>query len=235
MLTARISIEYPHDWTSAIGELGVQGDIYTATLHKRHYMGLIRIHGERIDDALELIKSAEYHTNVEIIEQVEYREMSQASILVTAELTRETPFTVLLENGYMPLDPTVLRNGREYFDLIIRNRERLLELIDRLDAIGTVTIERAVSQVELPIQPNPVAWSNLRSDLTDRQLEVLTLAVEQGYFSIPRQATLDDLATALELQKSTVGEHLRRALGRLAQFTVEHSRSWPVQNDDKHF
>lgn len=224
MLTARISIELPNDWTSTIGELEVQGDIYTATLHKRHYMGLIRIHGQRIDAALDLIRTAEYHTSVEVIQQIKYRETSQASILVRAELTQETPYTVLLENGYMPLDPTVLRNGREYFDLIIRSRERLLELINRLNDVGSVTIERVVSQVELPAQPNPVAWSNLRSDLTDRQLEVLTLAVEQGYFTIPRQTTLNDLAADLDLQKSTVGEHLRRSLGRLARFTVENSR-----------
>ncbi|GAA0256283.1 helix-turn-helix domain-containing protein [Haladaptatus pallidirubidus] len=225
MLSARISIELPNDWTSAIGDLDIQGDIYTATLHKRHYMGLIRIYGEQIDAALDLLQTAEYHTSIEVIQQIEHQKTSQASVLVRAELEQETPYTILLENGYMPLDPTVLRNGREYFDLIIRNRKRLFELIDRLDDIGSVSIERVVSQVELPAQPNPVAWNNLRSNLTDRQFEVLTLAVEQEYFAIPRQATLDDLASELDLQKSTVGEHLRRSLGQLAQFTVENSRT----------
>lgn len=217
MLTARVSVAYRDDWTEAIGDLEIGGDIYTATLHRRRYMGLLRLYGDRVEEALALVHDADYHESVDVVG----RTKRSATVLVTAELTEKTPFTVMLENGYMPLDPTVLRRGREYFDLIIRNRERLLKLVDRLEAVGEVAIERVVSDVELPAQPNPVAWSHLLDDLTDRQLEVLTLAVDRGYFSVPREVTLTDLASDLDLQKSTVGEHLQRALGHLAAFTVE--------------
>lgn len=218
MITARVSVSYTDDWTETIGELGVEGDIYTATLHRRRYKGFLRLYGDKVEEALELVHDAGYHEAVDVVG----RDEGRATVLVTANLTDETPYTVILENGFMPLDPTVLRHGREYFDLIIHDRKRLFELVSLLEDVGTVSIERVVSHVEMPAQPNPVSWSHLLDDLTDRQLEVLTLAVERDYFAVPRQTTLENLAEELDLQKSTVGEHLQRALGHLAVFTVEN-------------
>lgn len=46
--------------------------------------------------------------------------------------------------------------------------------------------------------------------LTARQQEVLTTAVELGYYRAPRQATHEDVAAALDLSPSTAGDHLRK-------------------------
>lgn len=227
MLTARLGIRYPDDWTTEIGALGVVGDIYTATLHKRHYIGLIRLQGgvDEVEEALALVHEADYHTSVEVVQHRARSGQAGASVFVTAELTRRTPLTVMLENGYLPLDPTVLADGREYFDLLLRDRERLVELVDRLEPVGEVTIERVVREVETPVQPKPAAWVALLEALTDRQLAVLSAAVERGYFEVPRGATLDDLASEFELEKSTVSEHLRRAMGHVSSFVVEEARN----------
>ncbi|WP_185715464.1 helix-turn-helix domain-containing protein [Halocatena pleomorpha] len=47
--------------------------------------------------------------------------------------------------------------------------------------------------------------------LTQRQKEVIQLAYEQGHYNVPQQISIKELATMLELDKSTVWEHLRRA------------------------
>lgn len=47
--------------------------------------------------------------------------------------------------------------------------------------------------------------------LTDRQQEVVTTAVDLGYYDVPREATVSDLATELEITDSTVSAHLRKA------------------------
>lgn len=47
--------------------------------------------------------------------------------------------------------------------------------------------------------------------LTDRQQEVLAVAYEEGYFDVPRGATTEDVAAELDLDSSTVSEHLTRA------------------------
>ncbi|MFB6178394.1 MAG: helix-turn-helix domain-containing protein [Halorientalis sp.] len=51
--------------------------------------------------------------------------------------------------------------------------------------------------------------------LTERQQEVLGKAVEMGYYSIPRQATHEDLAGHLDCSAGTVGEHLRKIEARV--------------------
>jgi hypothetical protein len=50
----------------------------------------------------------------------------------------------------------------------------------------------------------------LFSLLTERQREVLRAAIECGYYQEPREATHADVAEAVGLTATTVGEHLRR-------------------------
>jgi hypothetical protein len=65
--------------------------------------------------------------------------------------------------------------------------------------------------------------------LTDRQREALRTAYELGYFDIPRRATLDDVATHLDIAPSSVSERLRRAQTQLIEETV--ATTWPPLPD----
>jgi predicted DNA binding protein len=49
------------------------------------------------------------------------------------------------------------------------------------------------------------------SGLTDRQLAALEAAVDAGYYAIPRQGTLADVAATLDCATSTAGELVRKA------------------------
>lgn len=48
-------------------------------------------------------------------------------------------------------------------------------------------------------------------ELTDRQREVIQLAYEMGYYEVPRAISTEDVAAELDLDPSTVAEHLQRA------------------------
>ena len=50
----------------------------------------------------------------------------------------------------------------------------------------------------------------LARTLTTRQQEILSAAVELGYYREPREATHEDVAATLDLSSSAVGTHLRR-------------------------
>jgi predicted DNA binding protein len=50
----------------------------------------------------------------------------------------------------------------------------------------------------------------LYSTLTARQLEVLDVALEKGYYDAPRRATHEAVAAELVCSAATVGEHLRK-------------------------
>lgn len=51
---------------------------------------------------------------------------------------------------------------------------------------------------------------DLGANLTDRQHQILTIAVEHGYYEVPRRATLVDVAAEVDLSRATVGEHLQK-------------------------
>lgn len=53
--------------------------------------------------------------------------------------------------------------------------------------------------------------------LTQSQREALTLANEYGFFSVPREATLSDIAGALDISDQAVSERIRRGQARLIE------------------
>lgn len=65
--------------------------------------------------------------------------------------------------------------------------------------------------------------------LTDRQREALRIAYERGYFDVPRNASLEDIAAELDISTSSVSERLRRAQTELIEGTV--ATTWPPLPD----
>lgn len=61
--------------------------------------------------------------------------------------------------------------------------------------------------------------------LTDRQREVLKVALEEGYYEIPRATKLRDLAETLNTSSATLSEILRRTERRLAEHHLRANRS----------
>jgi predicted DNA binding protein len=59
--------------------------------------------------------------------------------------------------------------------------------------------------------------------LTGPQREALRSAQEMGYFDIPRTASLDEVATDLDITASSLSERLRRAQDHLVETTVASS------------
>lgn len=61
----------------------------------------------------------------------------------------------------------------------------------------------------------PMNSEGLASLLTERQLEILTIAVRKGYYNIPRETTHREIATEIGLATGTVSEHLRKVERRV--------------------
>lgn len=61
-------------------------------------------------------------------------------------------------------------------------------------------------------------------DLTPEQHEALVTALGMGYFSVPRDAQIEELADELGISTNAVSERLRRATGALTENTLPVSR-----------
>ncbi|WP_254545809.1 helix-turn-helix domain-containing protein [Halomarina pelagica] len=60
--------------------------------------------------------------------------------------------------------------------------------------------------------------------LTEAQEVALLLAYERGYFSEPRETSLEDLAEALDISPTAVGGRLRRGTAKLIEATFREDR-----------
>lgn len=68
--------------------------------------------------------------------------------------------------------------------------------------------------------------------LTDRQWQVITEAVECGYYDTPRSCTVTELATSFDVHKSAASRVLHRAESRIVKEFVGASTSQPERTTD---
>jgi predicted DNA binding protein len=59
-----------------------------------------------------------------------------------------------------------------------------------------------------------------RCPLTEHQAELIRLAAREGYFEVPREQSLGDLATELDISTQVASERIRRGLNSLIDETL---------------
>lgn len=111
----------------------------------------------------------------------------------------------LVDGGFLA-DSLEYYNGRAVFSGAIVDREVLKDVIDCPEAAVNVRL-RHLS----PIVGEAKEEVERLRNMTSRQEECVRVAVEMGYFSIPREVNAEDVAEELGISKSSFLERLRRA------------------------
>lgn len=126
----------------------------------------------------------------------------------SSSLTIEFPVTVA--NGWYEFSLTGTREELDRFQAALDGRSRAYELRSLVRTTETDGL------------------------LTARQREVLEAAVRAGYFEVPRQSTLAEVAAGLDVDKSTASGVLRRAQGRLGWSSGFSPIPHPRRRRDRH-
>lgn len=114
-------------------------------------------------------------------------------------------YEFLSESAFPPEFPIVVEDGRFEFELTA-TREHLQEVRAMFDASP---LDYDLLSVVGTADPDAL--------LTDRQRELLDVAVRRGYFEVPRECTLAELAEDVGIDKSTASGVLRRGQGRIVK------------------
>lgn len=121
--------------------------------------------------------------------------------------TTDTNLYEFVETSSLPIEfPVVARDGWFELDLTGTRAE-----LDHLQAV----IEASDAAYELQ---SVVSTTDGDALLTARQREVLEAAVRKGYFEVPRECTLAELADAVGIDKSTASTILRRGEATLLKW-----------------
>jgi len=106
---------------------------------------------------------------------------------------------------------TVIQAGWESWTLYLDADTTLSTVIDALEAAGNDTeLVRDIALEALEGQEH-LALSRIAEDLTDRQGEVLAVAIGLGYYDKGSDVTVADIADEVGLAQTTAWEHLSLA------------------------
>lgn len=160
-------------------------------------VGLVNVQTPNPTPVLEALVEYDAVIDVEVLE------LSDQRVLIQFETTQPLLLDLARQSGIPLAMPFSIRDGEAVWE-ITASRDRLSDLNDQLEAFGlpfTVdSIHRNVDSTEL---------------LTDKQYQVLDVAIRQGYYDTPRGCTQEDIADRLDLAKSTCSETLHRAEAKI--------------------
>jgi predicted DNA binding protein len=125
------------------------------------------------------------------------------TLLLQHVISEPTPHRVAQATGTLASFPLILRNGWMFIEMTITH-ERLSQFTEGLETAGVtfelLSITQSVDVMDL---------------LTDRQWQFITEAIERGYYDSPRECSVVDLASTLDVSQSTASGILHRAEGRI--------------------
>lgn len=226
MLTAKVCVRYEEDWTAKLAAHDVFGEFITSTFRNRHYIGIMAIECDQkdIESVVTIIEDHRMVDSIKILEEYNVDKRGQVSVTLFLEgqLTEFTPLQTLMYEGFLPIGPTKLENGRECFDLLLHDREELSKAVELLEEFGNVSVNRISENFRREVVPSRAEWQELLASIPPRRREVLNLAIEQGYFEIPRRITLEELADQMDITKTTVSSHLRKAEQQIIEFLLPY-------------
>jgi predicted DNA binding protein len=165
--------------------------------------------GEALTDTPEAVaRATSSHRSV-----LQYERLVVADDRVLSKYTTtDVDLYDFVERASLPPEfPITVRNGWYEFDLTATRME-----FDRFRA-ALIDSEHAYELLSI------VGTDRERRLLTDRQRELLEIAVRQGYFEVPRDCTLATLAEGVGIDTSTASEVLRRGEARLLKWFLTGS------------
>lgn len=191
--------------------------------------GLFTAYGDserEVDTLLETIQKSPYAGSVlELQERFGRNHQTAAPGNVVREFFLEYDPSdmicpTLLEHGFVHSAPVRIEDGREYWQVCFAGeREEIEASLDgvREDGPAEVTVSSITTT-----DTTRSARKHRMSTLTSTQREVFDLARERGYYQWPRNVSTRELADELDISKTTLLEHLRKAEGKLLDPEPDH-------------
>lgn len=125
--------------------------------------------------------------------------------------------------------PVIYDAEAAFYMTVVGTGEDLQAMLESLPEEIDVTVD-AVGEYDRRHAP-------VSGDLTDRQLEAVEVAVDAGYFEVPREAGVSDVAEELGCASSTAATLLQKAQARVMRRLVRrygHEKAGRRRSDREH-
>jgi len=167
-----------------------------------------------VDELLDEIRSSEHAGELSELRERFGRERNAPGNVVREFFLEYDPDDMvcptLLEHGFVHNAPVRIENGREEWQVcFVDDRSEIDAALDRVrkDAGAEVSIDSITTSEAAAT----TARDQRLDTLTAKQRDVFEHAREAGYYEWPRKCDTRELAADLDVSKTTLLEHLRKA------------------------
>jgi predicted DNA binding protein len=153
-----------------------------------------------------------------------YPENTNTQFILKLCRCAETSVSQILEKyDCLELPPVKYFQGREILNLVITSESsRLIERDIKKEHPKTRVKVLKLAPLKKIDNPYPLylPLDSLKRIITHRQLEALTVALNRGYYEIPRMAFLETLAKEMSIKRRTYEDHLRKAEKKIMDLII---------------
>ncbi|MHA1970098.1 MAG: helix-turn-helix domain-containing protein [Candidatus Hodarchaeales archaeon] len=153
-----------------------------------------------------------------------YPENTNTQFLLKKCRCAESSVSQILERyDCLELPPVKYFHGREILNLVITSEStRLIERDIKKENPKTKVKVLKLAPLKKIDNPYPLylPLDSLKRSITRRQLEALTVALNRGYYEIPRKTLLRTLANEMSIKRRTYEDHLRKAEKKIMDMII---------------
>lgn len=176
-----------------------------------------------IDKAIQKIEDYKLVRSYEVIQ----KKKGFAKIQMNITRTKTMEASVFLDAT--PLAPWIAKEGYERWTLGFHSKKLLNEFVSRVnefDYIEKSRVEEVPDELIAEFSMNYLVALNLLTielgKLTSKQLGLLRLALESGYYEWPRKINIVELSEELGISRAAVTKLLRRAEKRIIHSALKY-------------
>lgn len=122
-------------------------------------------------------------------------------------------FERFTQGTLLTIPPITLNQDETVTLTLIGAQSDIQTAVDELPDAVEVTVEE--------VGGSQVAMDSIIDSLSSQQREAIEVAVALGYYELPRNVTIEQVATELECATATAAEHLRKAESRIITTLIE--------------
>lgn len=206
----RLKIWHAGCWTLDVTEAHPGAQIIEKSLHSSEERIIADLilktdSGNGLDP---FIQSIESHEVVEEVTTLK-KNPGRARVLVGYDRTNSI-VPDIVDRNFMPIEPVRITGGYEYWTVLVRS-DRLESTLDTIRHDHNVKV-MAINEVS---PSDGIVFTDFIDEiydtLSDRQLEALLTAKQEGYYCWPRDIKANEVAEKIGVSGPTFLEHLRKA------------------------
>jgi predicted DNA binding protein/tetratricopeptide (TPR) repeat protein len=139
---------------------------------------------------------------------------ADTSILVMRHkhLKHGSSIRVMYRYSCLPIYPYVYHQGWLRINAIALDDYGLPQMFSQLRKMSELKIDsQAKLNLDLMRENFMIPMSEITSNLTPKQVESLLVAINHGYYQVPRKSRFEDISRAVKIPRTTYEDHVRKA------------------------